>query len=373
MEARAETPLESWPAWEGQVVNGLYPLRRVLGASDHSVVFLTECKAHGVASAAIKIIPVERVALGQLARWRSAAGISHPHLVPLFDAGLCQLGGRQFLFVVMAYAEQVLVQLLQNRPLTADEARQLLAPVLTVLTFLHEKNLVHGQLKPANILVVDDQLRLASDTIRPAGEPRTIFSEHGIYDAPGSASMPTSAADDIWALGITLIEALTQRAPDPAGALAPPATVAPDLASLVQRCLNRDPALRPTAGGLHAALEDGLQPAEVAKPLAPRALPAESAGSAPDAVPSPERSLTPLIVTMAMVLLLAGWAGLRRWRTHPSPPATTAAAVTPAPPAAPSPPAAAQNPPAATSSAVAQGSDAQFRERAPAPPRIAAR
>jgi len=109
VEASIETALApDWPEWQGAVINGVYPLRRLLNGSDHSAVFLTECKAREVPDAAVKIIPAERVTLAQLSHWRMAADLSHPHLIQLFDAGLCQLGGRQFLFVVMEYAEQTL-------------------------------------------------------------------------------------------------------------------------------------------------------------------------------------------------------------------------------------------------------------------------
>ena len=116
-------------------------------------------KGQVVSHAAVKIIPVERVTLAQLSHWRLTTGLLHPHLIQLFDAGLCQLGGRQFLFVVMEFAEQTLAQVLGQRALTADEVREMLPPTLEALSFLHRKGLVQGQLKPANILVVNDQLK----------------------------------------------------------------------------------------------------------------------------------------------------------------------------------------------------------------------
>ena len=70
----------------------------------------------------------------------------------------------------MEYADQTLAQLLLQRALTEAEAREMLLPILDALAFLHGRNLVHGQLKPTNILVVGDQLKLASDTIRRVRE-----------------------------------------------------------------------------------------------------------------------------------------------------------------------------------------------------------
>ena len=133
----SETVIEVWPEWQGAVINGTYPLRRILHGSDHSAVFLTEYPAQDTSAAAIKIVPAERVTLAQLAHWRTAAGLSHPHLIRLLDAGLYQLGGRQFLFVVMEYAEQTLAQVLPRRALTVEEVREMLLPTVDALAFLH--------------------------------------------------------------------------------------------------------------------------------------------------------------------------------------------------------------------------------------------
>src|SRR6185437_1394012 len=55
VEARPQTVTEFWPKWQSEVINGVYPLRRLLNGSDHSAVFLTEAKAHDLANAAIKM------------------------------------------------------------------------------------------------------------------------------------------------------------------------------------------------------------------------------------------------------------------------------------------------------------------------------
>ena len=158
---------QDWTKWESQIVNGAFPLLRFLGKSNHSVVFLTE--AQGSAHAAIKLIPADPTqADTQLSNWRAVAALSHPHLIRLFDLGSCQLGGYPFLFVVMEYADQTLAQILIHRALTADEVREMLPPTLDALAFLHRKNLVHRQLKPPNFLVVNDQLKLSSDSHLPA-------------------------------------------------------------------------------------------------------------------------------------------------------------------------------------------------------------
>ena len=249
---------EEWTKeWERRIVNGVYPLRRFLGRSNHSVVFLTECNAQNIPQAAIKIFPAnEPLTEAQLALWTRMATLSHPHLMRVLDSGRCRLGGHNFLFVVTDYAEQNLAQILSSRPLTPDEVQDLLPATLDVLAFLHGQNLVHGGVKPSNFLVVDDQLKLSSDTVRPAGERTASTAKPSLYDAPEAKNGEVSNAGDIWGLGITLVEALTQTLPtlphDSAESIHLPTTLAPEFVETIQRCLNRDPAQRPAIAELIA-------------------------------------------------------------------------------------------------------------------------
>jgi TonB family protein len=301
---QAEAMGEEWRRWEGEVINGAFPLLRFLNASDHSAVFLTEDKAHE--HAAIKLIPADRTLTAtQLSHWRTAGALSHPHLMRLFDAGRCELGVRPYLFVVMEYAEESLAQILPQRPLTPEEVRQMLLPTLEALAFLHRKNLVQGGLKPPNVLVVNDRLKLASDTIRPAGTagaPTAGFVSSSVYDPPEAKEGRSTPAGDIWSLGITLVEALTQGA-----AIASlPATVPPAFAELVQRCLSHDPATRPTATELAAELKrPPPESVTVAQPVEPVVRPAADA-----ATPRQPLRLLPVAVA-ALVILLVVWTGLR--------------------------------------------------------------
>jgi serine/threonine protein kinase len=345
-EQLREPVIEVWPDWQGAVINGAYPLRRILHGSDHSAVFLTEYTAQDTCAAAIKIVPAEGVTLAQLAHWRTAAGLSHPHLVRLLDAGLYQLGGRQFLFVVMEYAEQTLAQVLPNRALTAEEVREMLLPTLNALAFLHGKNLVQGQLKPANFLVVNDQLKLASDTVRPAGDPRASLALSSLYDPPEAKNGGLSPAGDIWSLGVTIVETLTQSLPWPdehSGTTGLPPTLPPAFVDPIQRCLSHDPARRPTATELEAEFK---RAPDASLPDVPQAVVRE----APPRVTAPpepaRRSLVPTLAAPAcLMLLLALWAGLRMFHGHAdSARPTSGPAQSPAQPEAGAPFVAAQNP-----------------------------
>lgn len=291
MSAEAgECMRDDWTRWQGHLVNNVFPLGRYIGCSDHSGVFLTKRAARGPAEVAIKLVPADRaIAESLLPRWKRAAGLTHPHLLHLYEWGGCQLEGSPYLYLVMDYADQTLAQLLQSRALTESEAREMLATVLDGLAFLHGRDLAHGQLKPANILVVGDQLKLASDTVRRVGEAGPIAHTRTPYDAPEALHGAASPAGDVWALGISLCEALTRR-PPPIGEHSPrvslPPEIAPALHELVTRCASRRPQDRPGLPELKAWLR-GPEPEPPgrpgpAEPQAPKLQLAESERAAPE-------------------------------------------------------------------------------------------
>jgi len=308
---------EDWTKWESQVVNGAFPLRRFLGRSNHSVVFLTECQAKNLSSAAIKLIPADpALAEAQLSYWKTAATLSHPHLIGLLDAGRCRLGGHPFLFVVMEYADQNLAQILPHRALTPDEVREMLPPTLGALSFLHRKNLAQGQLRPSNLLVVNDQLKLASDGVRPVGEPKAS-SKSSVYDPPEANNGRVSRAGDIWSLGVTLVEALTQHLPawpDQRFETATlPATLPAEFADSVRQCLSRNPVDRPTIAVLEARIKGEPAAAVVSAPL-------PAIGDVPGQTIVtqnwPNRRLLLSAIAAGLIALAAVWAGFPLFKSH---------------------------------------------------------
>ncbi len=346
----SELKSEVWTRWQGHVVNGVFPLLRFLGCSDHSGVFLVRSAAPGLAEVALKLVPADRaLAESLLPRWKRAGGIVHPHLLRLLQWGGCQLDGLPCLYLVMEYADQTLAQVLQHRPLTEDEAREMLRPTLDALAFLHGQNLVHGQLKPANILAVGDQLKLASDTMRRAGEDTISGKAPTAYDPPEARHGSSSAAGDIWALGACLFEALTRRPPsgwrERGEAVTLPAEFPAALRDVVARCLNPSPQYRPSvaelvawARGQAAASAPGatVQPAAIVAPVSTFPEPVPRQTTPPAAAretprPAPSMSISPNLRTLltavlgAVLILALGWAGMRLVRSY----------RTPAPPPAP--------------------------------------
>jgi serine/threonine protein kinase len=300
---------EVWSRWEKHVVHGAFPLRRLLGSTDRSAVFLTEYKAKNLPDAAIKIVRADGLeAKAQLKRWKAASTLTHPHLIRLFEMGRWQPGRREFVFVVMEYAEQTLDQILRQRTLSADEVREMLPSTLDALAFLHRNPLVHGRVRPSNFLAVNDQLKLASDNIREAGHSTDGSLGISLYDPPELNDCGATTAGDVWGFGMTLVEALTRDTPtwpdQQSKTAALPASMPVPFVGLVRRCLNRSPAHRPSVVELEAPFKtaSGANSMADSPPLAHKA---------PQQATSPrshrKRNLSLLSFSAAFLLALAGW------------------------------------------------------------------
>jgi len=252
---------ETWKRWEGQVVNDEFPLLRYLGGSEHSAVFLSKRTDREPQEVAIKLIPAksENPEL-QLSWWELAAKLSHPHLLRIFQLGRCELDGTEFLYVVTEYAEESLAQILPYRTLTPEEARETLQPLLDALAYIHAKGFVHGHLKPANIMAVGDQIKVSADRLCGAGESSRVLGAPSIYAAPEMLNGGgVSPASDVWSLGMTLVEALTQSPPVAGRSgqteLVLPETLPEPFFDIASHSLRRNPQQRWTVADIAARLQ----------------------------------------------------------------------------------------------------------------------
>jgi TonB family protein len=244
----------------GEAVGGKFRLGQLVGRTQRSAVFLTEYDGQPVKKAAIKLISADSVdALAQLARWKQAAKLSHPHLVRLLEMGRCEIDHADMLYVVMEYAEENLSAVIARRPLEPDEARALLGPVVDALAYIHAQGFVHCHLKPSNIMADDDLLKISSDGLCRIGESGGSPGKPGPYDPPEAAGGRISPAGDVWSLGMTLTEALTQRLPvwertnqaEPS----PPSNLPPEILDLARHCVRRDLQMRWTVADIAARLQ----------------------------------------------------------------------------------------------------------------------
>lgn len=332
-EPRQVASAEFWTRWENQIVDGVFPLRRLLGCTDRAAVFLTEHKAKNLPDAAIKLVRTDGLgAKAQLQQWKAAAALSHPNLVQLFDMGRWRPGRREFVYVVMEYAEQTLDQILSRRALTADEVREMLPSTLDALDYLHRNQQVHGRLRPSNFLAVNDQLKLACDNVRPAGHSADNYLRISWYDPPELSQSGVSAAGDVWGFGMTLLQALTLGTPEWPDQRSETATLPANLPApfvgLVRRCLSRTPTNRPTVIELEAPFKSALRANStgdappVAQPVARKVITA----------PPPRRKRNLSLAAAASLLVgVGGWMSFSG-ESQTAPQAALAAA---APPVAP--------------------------------------
>src|SRR6202046_5424834 len=306
----------------GQVVDGKFRLGQFVGGDELSSVFLVDYDSQEVPKAAIKLIPADSVdAPAQLARWRHAAKLSHPHLIRILEMGRCELDSTPMLYVVMESAEKNLSQVIPRRPLPPAEARDILGPVVDALAYVHAKGFVHCRLKPANVMADDDLLKISSDGLCRIGEYSGSMGKPGDYDPPEAAGGRISPAGDVWSLGMTLAEALTQRLPvwertnqaEPAL----PSNLPPEILDLARHCLRRDPQLRWTVADIAARLQQN-------SPAPPRQIDASSETS----FANPRAIGGVVLAGVALVAIRGGPLLLKNLSQHR--PAASAAAETPA-------------------------------------------
>src|SRR5882724_3411189 len=230
----------------GQLADGRFPLRKLLGVSQNSAVFLTSEPVQPgdpAPDVAIKLIPEDPATSDlQLEHWRAAAALSHPGLLRIHHFGRCAIDGSQCLYIVTDRADEDLGQLLPRRALTPDETNGMLAAVLPTLDFLHESGFVHAGVKPSNIHATGDNVKLSADRIVPAGESASTWPQAAPFAAPESVLFPAS---DMWSLGVSICETLSKILPQqrPSGRFVIPELPAP-YAEIVRSALVEDVTLR---------------------------------------------------------------------------------------------------------------------------------
>lgn len=329
-------PTQVGEQWVGQSVDGRYPLHKCVSSSEQSAVFLTQIGGEQGAKAVIKLMMAESCdPEAQLALWRRAAKLSHPSLIRILDGGRCSLNGSDLIFLVSEYAEENLGEVLPRRALTPAECNALLRPMLAVLKYIHEQGLVHGRLRPSNVMAVNEQLKISSDCIRPAGEIKASAAASA-YDAPELRNGKISSASDVWSLGAILVEALAHKAAAQNGA---EKNLPKPFGEIVRHSLREDPASRWTLPEIESCLTGAVAGGT-------------STASAKELSSSMRRYL-PLILAGVLLLIVAAIYGLVRGGGDRRP----AAVATSSPPAEPA--TAKSTPPAPAVSNAALAASAQ--------------
>ena len=243
---------------------------------------------------------------------RLVARLSHPGIVTVFDAGIAD--DVPFIVMELVAGTTLAERIANERHLPAEDVRAIGREVALALAYAHAQQLVHRDVKPANILLPtgggaklgDFGIARAADTTRLT-QAGTLLGT-AVYLSPEQlAGEEATAASDVYALGVCLYEALAGRLPREGSSLValaqetvvPPlgelADVPEDLEELVMRCLARRPEFRPGAAELVAGLRD---------PAAALTLPLRRPR------PRPHHRKLAFALIGALLLASLGWAAL---------------------------------------------------------------
>jgi tRNA A-37 threonylcarbamoyl transferase component Bud32 len=216
------------------------------------------------------------------------AAVSHPNIVNVYQVG--ELPDRAIPYFVMQFVDGPTLGMgsLRGRMLTEARVRRLMADVAAGLAAAHRRNVFHRDIKPNNIvldgetgraLVLDFGISAAYSSRRHSLGRR--LTEEGMYVGTPTYMSPEQASSedvsgksDVYSLGVLAFELLVGRPPfdgSPVSVIAshlheePPrvdalrSDVSEELATLVARCLEKEPSRRPSADDIVNFLTPGAQ------------------------------------------------------------------------------------------------------------------
>ena len=150
---------------------------------------------------------------------RSAAILSNPHIVSVFDQG----SDEDRPYIVMEFVDGCTLRHVISRegPLDPLRALDLLEPVVSALATAHEAGIVHRDIKPENVLISDrGQIKVADFGLARAVSGQTATATQGLLIGTVSYLPPelvttgrTDARGDVYSTGVVLFEMLTGKKP----------------------------------------------------------------------------------------------------------------------------------------------------------------
>jgi hypothetical protein len=181
--------------WEGASLPGDYLLQRWLSGDEAAAFFETSVAPDG-RRAVVKLVPQSAVdGDAQLALWQRTRSLRHPNLLQLLDCGRAELAGEVVIYAVFEYADDTLASALAHAPLSAAEAREVLAAAVAALSYLQAQSLALPALDPDQVLAVGDTIKLSTERLRVASPDTPYTAELRALSDRISPSTPPPGAD----------------------------------------------------------------------------------------------------------------------------------------------------------------------------------
>ncbi len=260
----------------GSLVQSRYRIIETVGVGGVAAVYRATDEQLG-RDVALKVIPHGAVGSAELRRVedevRLLAGFNHPALVTLYDVE--SEDGKDSSTLVMQFVEgEDLSARIARGALPPSEVTEIGATVAGALAFVHSSNVIHRDVKPANILLPSNgpQPALLADfgiarLIDSAGVTATgtIIGTASYLSPEQARGAELTSSTDVYSLGLVLLEALTATRAFPgsvvesvAARLGADPTIPSDLGAawvgLLGRMVDSDPGVRPTAAEVAAEL-----------------------------------------------------------------------------------------------------------------------
>jgi serine/threonine-protein kinase len=208
----------------GEVLADRYTIERPLGRGGMATVYLAEERKHS-RHVAVKVLhPEVARSLGAerfLREIRIAAGLSHPHIIPLIDSGEAE--GRLFYVSVYVPGGSLRDRLNRERTLALGDALRVAREVGSALESAHRNGYLHRDVKPENILLAEGHAMLADFGVALvcAGEVGEPITDVGFalgtpeYMSPEQASGERNlgVGSDVYSLACVVFEMLTGQPP----------------------------------------------------------------------------------------------------------------------------------------------------------------
>jgi eukaryotic-like serine/threonine-protein kinase len=205
------------------VLDDRYDVGRPLGSGGMGEVFLARDRVLG-RDVALKVLRKQFAGDEEFAeRFKreamSAASLSHPNIVQVYDRGETEEGSS---YIAMEYVPggTLKERISGEGPLVAADAAALGAQVAEALGAAHERGMVHRDIKPQNVLLTaTGRAKVADFGIARAGSSATISRTGSVMGTAGYMSpeqalgKPATPKSDLYSLGVVLYEALTGELP----------------------------------------------------------------------------------------------------------------------------------------------------------------